>query len=67
LDRISMPPRQSTPPELADVLNGLAGWRHSFPCINIMYACAVWQVYRAHTVAQLDGAVVPAIAIFAWW
>ena len=67
LDRIRTDAGPSTPLELADVLSGLRGRRRSIPGAEIMYACAVWQVYRAHTEAQLDGAVVPAITIFARW
>ncbi|KAI9590869.1 hypothetical protein BDF19DRAFT_145131 [Syncephalis fuscata] len=67
LDRISSSPHQSTPLELADVLNGMRAWNRSIPGINVMHAAAVWQIYRSHTETIFDKEKVTAITMLVRW
>ena len=53
--------------ELKDVLTGLPTWKEKVPSLIIFYALAMWQIYRAHAEAALDGICIPAVAMFARW
>ena len=68
LDRIQVrPPAQPAHVELKDVLTGLPAWKEKVPSLIIFYVLAMWQIYRAHAEAALDGICIPAVAMFARW
>lgn len=68
LDRIQMPPAtQPTGIELNDVLSGLPSWKDKIPSLLVLYALAMWQIYRSHTECAQENIRIPAITMFARW
>ena len=52
---------------IEEVFSGMASWQNKIPNIQALHALALWQVYRAHAEASLDGKKEPPATLFARW